>query len=103
MRFIRSLLAGLVVGGLVSCGDLTEPEPLPTLEIVDGFGQEALGNETLRDSLRVRLRRADGTPVPGATVVWTVSSGAISPVQTVTDGSGQAAASWSFYNAATRW
>jgi hypothetical protein len=102
MRVLRLLSAVLVVGGLAACADSTAPGTAPaSIEIVAGDGQEALRYETLPDSLRVRVLDRDGNPLPRVRVDWTATSGAISPSSTESDDAGVAAASWSFYAAAT--
>jgi hypothetical protein len=104
MRVVRLLIAVLLAAGIAACAGSTEPTHLPAfIEIVDGDGQEALGNQTLPDSLRVRVTDRDDLPVPGALVEWTATSGAISPSTTTTDASGVAAARWAFYDPVTGW
>lgn len=85
-----------------------EVEPLPPVELratailpataelvrEDGDEQEAAAGTQLSLPLRVRLQLADGRPVRGAPVAWSVSAGngAITPTATVTDADGHASA-----------
>lgn len=101
MRIIR-VLAVVVVSGLAACADPTEPgEPPPSLEIVGGDGQQALGHQTLVDSLHVSVMDHEGKPIPGVLVDWRASSGAISPSRNATDAAGVASAEWAFYSPTT--
>ncbi|HET7462949.1 MAG TPA: Ig-like domain-containing protein [Longimicrobium sp.] len=61
---------------------------------VAGNGQAAVVGSRLPEPLRVRLTLADGRPVPGAAVVWTVAAeaGAVLPRVSTTDAAGEAAA-----------
>ena len=100
MRIIR-VLTVVAVSGLAACGDSTEPAAIPaSVEILGGNGQQALGNETLPDSLRVRVLDSRGMPVSWVLMEWTANAGAISPFRTRTDASGMTAAKWAFYNPA---
>lgn len=92
-------LSSLVL--LAACGSqaATTESPAVTLSIaavaaVDS--QVAVVGTTLPDSLAVRVVDQDGTAVPGATVTWTVLSGAgsVSSSASATDASGRAAITW---------
>lgn len=104
MRVVRLLIAVVVAAGPAACADSTDPGNIPaSIEIVDGDGQEAVHTQALPDSLRVRVKDRDGTPLAGVLVDWTASSGAISPSPSTTDASGAAAARWVFYRPETGW
>lgn len=59
-----------------------------------GWDQTGITGFALADSLRVRLFSADGTPVAGALVTWTASTGSVSPASGTTDASGYARTQW---------
>lgn len=66
------------------------------LVLVGGDGQTGAASTTLPESLSVRVIDAGGTPVAGATVVWTVrlGGGTTSPPTATSDANGIASAAW---------
>jgi plastocyanin len=74
-------------------GDGTQP-PGPPADVMPsgGAGQNWYFNNPLPTPLRVTVVDLSGRPVPGVVVMWAVSSGAgaVSPVQSTTDASGEA-------------
>jgi len=96
---MRGLRWGMAVLGLVlslaTCGDeLPGPSnALLQMEKVAGDEQSDTVFATLQTPLRVKVIRGN-TPVPGITVSWTVSSGALSAAVSVTDAAGIASVTW---------
>jgi hypothetical protein len=92
----------LLASATIGCGsDLTlpgSPGSAASISIVRGDGQEALAGAPLRDSLVVKVSDAEGDPVPGQQVGFTVEDeipGAqIAPVAANTGSEGMAAAHW---------
>ena len=87
---------GVLVGILWASGcngDGTQP-PGPPSDVMPsgGDGQNWYFNNPLPTPLRVTVVDLSGRPVPGVVVMWAVSSGsgAVSPVQSTTDASGEA-------------
>jgi hypothetical protein len=63
-----------------------------TIALVSGNNQAAVAGTTLPESLVVRASDAQGNPVPGLPVAWSVTGGgAVSPANTVTGSDGRAA------------
>ena len=96
-RTLACLLAGTVA--LAACGGSdpagTPPPSAPgTVSVVDGSGQTAIAGAALPAALRVRVTSAQGAPMAGVTVVFTVTSGTatVSPASAVTDAGGVASA-----------
>ncbi|HEX3236573.1 MAG TPA: kelch repeat-containing protein, partial [Gemmatimonadales bacterium] len=58
-----------------SDSDLSEPAQPAALVMVDGNGQVGAINQTLPDSLIVRVDGDDGQPLAGVSVGWTVAGG----------------------------
>jgi hypothetical protein len=70
-----------------------DPDPVPTqVAIVSGNGQGGTVGEALDDPYVVRVTDADGDPMAGVTVSWTVTSGggSLSSGSSATNSSGQA-------------
>ena len=85
------LAAALAVASLTCSGDLTGPDPA-ALVMVAGDGQTGLVNTVLPDSLAVRVDDAQGQPLAGVSVSWTVAgSGSASRSSVVTGADGRAA------------
>jgi hypothetical protein len=76
----------------VACRDGTAPVAARELTITAGDGQETSLGEVLPTPLRVRVIGADGRPLRGATVQWSVTRGeaTLEPAQSITDASGDA-------------
>ncbi|HYW05754.1 MAG TPA: Ig-like domain-containing protein [Longimicrobium sp.] len=70
--------------------------PGTTLTITGGNGQTGRISTPLPQPLRVVVRRANGTPLPGITVEWaaTLESGSVSPSISLTNASGEASTTW---------
>lgn len=64
--------------------------------LVGGDGQTGTAATTLPESISVRVIDAGGTPVVGATVVWTIrlGGGTTSPPTATSDANGIASAAW---------
>lgn len=77
---------------------LTSTKAASTGSIVSGNGQSGLPGTAGPQPIVIQLRDANNAPVAGKTVTWTVVSGpaTLGPVTTLTDASGQAAASFNF-------
>ncbi|MGE0351590.1 MAG: Ig-like domain-containing protein [Gemmatimonadales bacterium] len=91
---VMAVIAGVL---LAACsGGSSQPKGGETLTLVSGDGQIDAPGGTLPESLVVRLVDGQSAGVSGATITWSVQSGAgsLAPTSTVTDGSGRAAASW---------
>jgi hypothetical protein len=69
---------------------------------VAGNGATGSVNETLADSVVVRVTAADGTPAPGLSVTWEPGpeGGSASPAVSRTDAAGRAATAWRMPTAA---
>ena len=78
MTTVRRIAVGLVVACtaavLLTCSDTTGPEPATFLKI-SGDNQNALVNHALSDSLVVQVKDAQGQPMKGVTVTWSVTGG----------------------------
>jgi len=73
-------------------GGTQPPGPPADVVVSGGGGQNWYFNNPLPTPLRVTVLDLSGRPVPGVVVMWAVSSGsgAVSPVQSTTDASGEA-------------
>ena len=95
-RWSLPLLTTLVALVATACGGGTsEPKgnaAAGKIAIVSGNGQVGFVGQTLSTPLSVKVTSSSGTPVPGATVTFTVTSGAasVSPGTTATDATGVA-------------
>jgi alpha-tubulin suppressor-like RCC1 family protein len=72
------LSASLVLGGLVSCKDSTDPDlpdPPASFVIMSGNQQDDTVGQELPQPLVARITNASGTAVPGAVVSFVVTSG----------------------------
>jgi plastocyanin len=91
-QWARWVLVG-TLGASACKGDSTQP-PGPPSDLMPsgGDGQNWYFNNPLPTPLRVTVLDLSGRPVPGVMVMWAVSSGsgAVSPVQSTTDASGEA-------------
>jgi len=89
--------AGMVLLGCGS-GSSTGTEPDQTqasVVIVQGLSQSGLTGQALRTELRIVVRNEAGGPLTGVPVSWVVTAGGgIVSGETITNSSGQAAASW---------
>jgi hypothetical protein len=72
-----------------------------SIEMVSGNEQTATAGSALNDSLIVRAEDAEGNPVEGVTVAWTVTGGgSLSQPSTVTGADGQTGIRWTLGPAA---
>ena len=62
----------------------------PALDIISGAGQQAAGGESLAKPLVVAAIDANGMPMPGVRVTFTVGNGDLSPITAMTDANGRA-------------
>ena len=83
-------------GSPVTFRSSARPGAAASLLRVSGDGQAGLVRGVLADSLVVQVLDANGNPVPGTTVEWTVQSGggATTPPSGATAGSGLAVTRW---------
>ena len=90
----RFTTAGLT--DAVSSTFAVSPAAPATITAFLGDGQTAPASQVLADSLGARIVDVLGNPIAGATVTWTVLSGAglISPATSLTDANGVARARW---------
>ena len=91
-------MLGLTVA-LASCGSdvVLPPESQPAaIAVLSGDKQSALAGAPLGQPLVVRVTAADGRPVEGQAVAFTIDAGggAVTPASAKTDPDGQAAANW---------
>ena len=94
VRPARWLAAALVVAA-AACGGSTEPATgtgASQIQIVSGNGQVQLVGQALPSPLVVKVVNGSGSPLPGATVTFSVASGAasVSPTTATTDAAGLA-------------
>jgi hypothetical protein len=90
-------LALLVLLPFVSCGgDSAAPLVPASLTGLGGHGQVGTAGAALPNPLVARVTTAQGQPVSGVTVMWSVSGGggSLSPATSTTDVDGQARATW---------
>ena len=75
-RTVRFTMFVLLALG-IACGDETDPSDDSPVSIaaVDGSGQSAIAGTALPNPLRVVVRDAQGDPVAGVDVAWTVATG----------------------------
>src|SRR5512146_521809 len=95
-RWSLALLPTMVAIVATACGGGTsEPKgnaAAAKISVVSGNGQVGFVGQTLLTPLSVKVTSSSGTPVAGATVTFTVTSGtaSLSPGTTVTDATGVA-------------
>ena len=94
-RVVVFALASLTIG----CADDLPPigpSAVSSISVLSGDDQTGFPRYRLPDSLRVKVSDADGDPVRGATVRWTVeqADGHVDPAMSVTDADGIAATSF---------
>jgi hypothetical protein len=92
-----ALLALVILIPSVSCGgDSTAPLVPAALKGMGGHGQVGAAGATLPNPLVAQVSTAQGEPVPGVPVTWSVTSGggSLSPTTGTTDADGQARATW---------
>ncbi|MEW5927370.1 MAG: Ig-like domain-containing protein, partial [Gemmatimonadota bacterium] len=89
-------VAGAGSAAFAATGTARPATPAPTLARVRGDGQTGAAGTTLATPLWVRLTDAEGRPVQGATVAWTVTAGggSVSPATYTTDAAGEAVTIW---------
>jgi hypothetical protein len=86
----------LLVGALAGCGDdVTAPQSPPNLSMA-GDHQSAFVLDPLPNPLTVTVNSANGAPLGGETVHWSVVSGGgtLSAASVVTDQAGHASVNW---------
>ena len=88
---LMPVFAAMILAGCTK--ELTGPR-IATLVIVSGSGQQGVIGATLAQPLRVRVEDQNSQPIAGVTVAWRVISGGgtVTPGQSLTDQSGEAAA-----------
>lgn len=91
----------VALASLAACdGGPSGSEPPARLEVVSGTTPLATLGAVAAESVSVRVTDADGEPVKGAQVTWTVEEGGGSvPASTLTDAEGVAAVRWTLGNA----
>ena len=92
---LRRFFAVASAIGLSACSDSTGPSGT-VVEVLGGDGQLGLAGWTLDQSLSVLVRGADGTPMQGAWVEFTVTAGGGAPASPLvfTDEDGVATTRW---------
>jgi alpha-tubulin suppressor-like RCC1 family protein len=104
MRVHTAIFRGFMVpfvALLAGCGDASGPDDdgrTATLQVAGGNGQQAVVTAALPAELAVVALGADGAPVAGTVVRFTVSAGGgeVSPANVTTDAQGRAATTWTF-------
>jgi Invasin, domain 3 len=99
---LASAAAACLIGAGCGGGDLVLPEnpaPAPaSAEAFDGSGQSASPGAELADPIVVKVRDAEGAPVPDVRVAFELGAGAeggeVTPDTATTDAAGEASASW---------
>jgi hypothetical protein len=88
-----ALAAAFLLGG---CLSIDSPTGLGLVIIVSGNEQTVQTGAAAAVPLVVRAFDTSAAPMPGVTVTWSVASGggSVTPISTVTDGSGQAFANY---------
>jgi protocatechuate 3,4-dioxygenase beta subunit len=96
-RFLRPV-AFLLLCAVGACGDGAgvAPQVPTTIEPAGGSQQEGVAGILLRDSIATRVLDADGRPVAGVQVTFTVTAGngSVSPGVATTSADGYARAAW---------
>jgi M6 family metalloprotease-like protein len=87
---IRATVDGISGVSTVTVASL----PPATMEVVGSATQQGLIGRPLADSLAVRVRAANGTPVANVPVSWATAQGALSTGSTVTDAQDVARVQW---------
>lgn len=93
----RALAALLLTAFAAACGDgdSTGSRPAAAVAVQSGNGQQGTVGQALANPVVVRVSDADGQPVRGATVQWTVTGGgSATPASATTDAAGLAQAQW---------
>ncbi|MBC7896041.1 MAG: hypothetical protein H7066_11560 [Cytophagaceae bacterium] len=97
---VRHVICGLALGGtaaLSGCGKAVEASPVPaSLVLVQGNLQSVQGGLELPNPVVVRLLDAEGKPVEGVAVGFSVMNGggSVTPGSVVSDESGEARTKW---------
>src|SRR5215208_918353 len=93
---IKQSIWPLFVMGLLACGSEEKVQPTvpAALEPLDGNGQSGGPGALLAKPLTVKVTDAQGNPVPGVLVSWSVLSGAgtVTPSSSASDDAGAASA-----------
>ncbi|HEY3279758.1 MAG TPA: Ig-like domain-containing protein [Gemmatimonadales bacterium] len=82
MSTARQLVYVALVGSALlslDCGDSAGPVVAKTITAVEGTGQSGPTGATLATPFKVLVTGSNGKPYPGATVTWTVPTGAATP------------------------
>jgi hypothetical protein len=94
-RLNLAALAALLVSVSLQCGgeDINQPPDAAAVEMAGGNGQVAPVSAALPEPLVVEVVDANGDPVPGVTVQWTVQGGGdVSPASATTGSDGKSSA-----------
>ena len=75
MRTARVFSMAVAIALLASCSDSMSPNKPAGIQITTGNGQTGTAGELLANPLTVRVLNADGIPLRGVTVQWTVTQG----------------------------
>ncbi|MBC8087259.1 MAG: Ig-like domain-containing protein [Phycisphaerae bacterium] len=67
---------------------------VPVLEVVSGNNQSGIVGRAYAESLTVRARTSNGTPLPNVPIAWASSGGAISSSATATNANGLSRVQW---------
>jgi hypothetical protein len=100
-RSIFPRFAGVAAGvlaTLIACSssDLVTPRVPPHITVVAGDKQSGVPGQALATPLTIALTAADGSPLAGDTISWSVvtGSGSLSATSVVTDVAGGASVTW---------
>jgi len=85
-----SAVVSATIGGITASAPVTVTAVASSIEAIGGGDQRGLLGRPLADSLTVRVRRANGSPLAATSVTWTATGGALSSAATVTNDSGVA-------------
>ncbi|HEV7595815.1 MAG TPA: hypothetical protein VGO33_12525, partial [Gemmatimonadaceae bacterium] len=101
LRF-AGVAAGVLVATLIACSgnDLLTPPVPPHIAVVAGDKQSGVPGQALATPLAIALTTADGSPLAGDTISWSVvsGSGSLSASSVVTDAAGGASVTWTLGN-----
>ena len=90
---VTATVDGLTGSPVTFSADAVTPS---AVAVTAGNNQMARVDQPLASPVEVRVTAGDGSPVPGATVTWSVTSGSgsLSSMSTVTDDDGRTSVSW---------
>jgi len=81
-------------GSLSATASVTVRQVTASFQVVSGDGQSATVGNALAQAIVVQANDAGGSPVQGAALSFSTTSGQVSPTTATTDAQGQASLSW---------